>query len=185
MASSFQKYYTAIPVLQRLNKYLIYLIVLAAFFTTSCGQIHTKLPEAVATIDSLTVELKSYENQLLTFDSLQITQLSAKVEMHLSSLSWKDNEAATSSLLSAKKYLEALPSMQKSLKEQVNQTKISMEKLLAQVQKNELTEEVIMSEIAMMQAQSTALRDQINYFYSRYHAQVLLIETLDKAQGNE
>jgi Tfp pilus assembly protein PilP len=167
-----------------LNKHLVYLIVLLVL-STACGQATKKLPDAVSTIDTLISGLDSYENQLSALDSQQIINLSAKIEMHLASPSWKENEAAISSLLSAKKFLESLPPMQKSLKEYVKNTKISAIELLGKINNDEITKEAVMSQIALIQTQSTAIKDQVDYYHSRYHAQALLIETLDKAQKNE
>lgn len=185
MGFLYPKCYKAIPDLQKLNKTLLLFFFAVLLFFVACTPNSKKHQAEVRTLDSLLLVLNDFDGRLWAIEPSYLDNLNEKVAQHLINTSWQNNEAALSSLNTAQKFLLSFGDHKTAILNEIALTEKSV-KSLRETLFQEGDENVdALQKIKEFNIKVSQFDEQTDYLLSRFYAQELLVETLDKALKHE
>lgn len=180
MAFLFQRLCTHTPVLKKF-KFSISILVLMLVFGAGCEHPNQEKAQIVHSADSLLSVVSDTHKRLGPLHSDSIALLLSRLEKHRKSGQWDNNPAALSSIASASKFLNELPPFIEALDAQFLGQEADLKQIKEFIEQQKLKPAEAKTSLSTQLSAYKTMYDQFDYFSSRYHAQLLLAQTLDKA----
>jgi len=180
MAFVFQKLCTHTPVLKKF-KFSISIQVLLLLFNAACERPNKEKEKILYSADSLLSVVTDTHKRLGSLHTDSITLLLTRFENHRKSGRWDNNAAALSSIASASKFLNELPPIIEALDAQFLGQEADLKQIKLLIGQQKLKPSEAEASLSTQLSVYKIVFDQFDYFSSRYHAQLLLAQTLDKA----
>lgn len=178
MAYVFLKHYNPTQVLMKYLKLLTILMLIWVTVACSTKPLNTK---ELDTIDSLLLVLNSNHVQLLQLDSLSFNKHFQRIEMYLSDEEIGSNIAAIESLESAHTFFQTIAKEKTSLMHEIDVSVKQLNSLKSAFQSKKHATGQLNKWLFDESNATQALQHRSEYLFSRWNAQLLLLETFDKA----
>lgn len=184
MAYSFQKYFKPTPDSAALTSRVLWLLILVLMMP-GCQQFNKPAPAELHTLDSLKTVFTTQQQRIDALSAEVVGTLHRKLQHELNDEFWKENEAALTSIQSALLFLDKIPQFRENIQEQLQQAILATGQLETKIRESGSEPAVNTPFLVGLQMQSNTLNEQLDYLSSKYHAQLLLVETLQKARQDE
>lgn len=184
MAFSFPKHFKPTPDSAALTS-RVFLLLALVLLMPGCQQFNQPAPAEMRTLDSLKTVFATQQQRLDALSAEVVDTLHRKLQHEWNDEFWKENEAALTSIQSALLFLEKIPQFKENIQEQLQQAMLATEQLETKIRESGSEPAVNTPFLVGLQMQSNTLNEQLDYLSSKYHAQLLLVETLQKARHDE
>jgi hypothetical protein len=160
------------------------LIALTAIVVASCAG-HKVEKKEITEIDSLVISLQSVEKLMSEIDSIEIDLLAKKIASFLDKPALKDNIAALESLETAAGFVKIFPEERANMIAKFSESYRQLDNLREDILNDKHSPADIQKYLLSEKKAAEEIRTRVDYLYSRFNAQALLVETLEKAYPDE
>lgn len=160
------------------------LIALAAVVVASCAG-HKVEKKEITEIDSLVISLQSAEKLISDIDSIETDLLAKKIGSFIVKPALKDNIAALESLETAAGFVKNFPVERATVIAKFSESYRQLDNLKDDILNEKHSPADIHKFLLSEKKAAEEIRTRVDYLYSRFNAQALLIETLEKAYPDE
>ncbi len=185
MEYSFPRCYKIIQDLQKLNKTLPLALFALLLFFAACTPNTKKHQAEMRALDSLLLVMNDFNGRLSAIEPSYLDHLNEKVAQHLINSNWQANEAALSSLKTAQKFLLSFDDHKTAILNEIAVTEKSVKSLRENLYLQDDKNANLLLKINEFNIRVSLFNEQTDYLLSRFYAQELLVETLDKALKHE
>ncbi len=181
-ASAYQKLYNHT---QALNLFLKFsLFVFAAIMAFSCAEKKAERQEIVV-IDSLLTVLRSDKALLDLIETAKIVDYTQEINDFLLDERLSTNIAALGSLENAAVFMQTAGAEKKILMDEINVALKQLSDLKSDIQENLTDERLLHQYLVDEQMAANIIRLKVDYLSNRWHAKLLLLETIQKAYKSD
>jgi hypothetical protein len=182
MASAYQKHYRPTQVLKSFLKFSV--IAFTAIITFSCAEKKAEKEEIIV-IDSLLTVLQSDKALLDLIETEKIADYMQEINDFLLDERLSTNIAALGSLENAAEFMQNVKNEKTLLLDEINVALKQLSDLKSDIQENLTDQRLLHQYIVDEQLVVNIIRLKVDYLSNRWHAQLLLLETLQNAYTSD
>jgi hypothetical protein len=182
MASAYQKHYKLTQVLKSFLKLSVFAFI--ALMTFSCAEKKAEKEEIIV-IDSLLTVLQSNKVLLDLIETEKIADYKQEISDFLLDERLSTNIAALGSLENAAEFMQTAEDEKKNLLGEIDVALKQLSDLKSDIQENLTDQRLLHQYLVDEQLIVNIIGLKVDYLSNRWHAQLLLLETLEKAYTSD